>query len=587
MRSRPDLKVYLQPQRPIPGNILQVEARFESRSETPFDAIRFELLGKESRYSHSTSNGKTSIRHYHRRQICHLGHSFPGGILAPGLHTRAVTFALPPDAPPSYRSPLSAILYELSVRVDIPWWPDRHELYHVQLVSPEYPVGALAPRVYSTRSGAPPKDTPGIELSLASDQLQVGGQLLGALSLSELGGRKLRRIELTLATVETALVKSRTGPTAVDKRTFLISEGTPEEGASIPFRLQIPDDLTPAFRSPFLQVHHELQVTAVVAFGLDLGLSVPLTILRPATPPPPPRDLPLVGKARHAQIFRGALDALRKAGHEILQEDPEGASVSLQIGDTLARVTEEHREGLGPCLVASLEGPSLGLALRICERSWTDLGSRIDAIDGPFQKRFTVRCREGAQGAALLSSALRKALASFHESALDDESAVVLMPRSSRDLPELLRFFDAVKRLAQALNKARTALPPPAALAPLLPAYQRFARKYGASLCVGDLSLRWNIGTLPLTLDHAFDGPEPRQSRLWAPVTPRDPTAWSSVISQATERPAFLEEQRSGILLPASTLPVCTDPETVVPLAEGLVEALTSLSGVHSAGPYR
>lgn len=589
MRSRPDLKLYLSPSRPAPGETLKVDVHLESKSETPFEAIDLELIGKESRYSHSTSDGKTSTSHYHQRDSLRLGHRFPGGTLTPGKHTRSVLFAIPESAPPTYKSSYSSIEYELSVRVHIPWWPDRHERYIVHVLTPEHPAHSPAPRVYSTRTNAPPKDEPGIELSLSSDQLQIGGQILGALAFSGIGTKKFRRIELTIATIEASLVSSATGPTVVDKRSLVISEETPKDGAPVPFRLKIPEDLAPAFRASFIQVTHELHADAIVAFGRDLGLRVPLTILRPAAPPPLPRDLPLVGKARHTAVFRDALEALKQAGYAILQEDAEEASVAFQVGDTLIRITEEHREGLGPCLVADVDGPPLGLGLRICERSWTDLGARLSLIDKTFQKRFTVHCREEAQGAALLTPPLCHALSAFQEAAVDDDSAVVLAPRSSRDRPELLRFFAAANHLAQTLNQAQAALPPPSSLSALVPAYQQFTRKHGGKLCIGDLSIYgWSVGGVKLTLDHEFQGQTPVRSRLWASVAPREQDAWSEAITRATEQKALFEEKRTGITLSSSVaLPVCADPVSIIPLAESFAEVIASLSGGGSSSPYR
>lgn len=533
MRSRPTLQLFLTPRQPTPGGTLRVDLRLESKSETPFDAIEVELVGKESRYWFTSVTNNTSISHDHHREILRRRQVFPGGILTPGEHRHAVLFPLPSDAPPTYKSSLSTVEYVLSVRVRIPWWPDRHERYAIRVAPPETTLGAPSPRIYSTRAGAPPADEPVIELSLASDQIPLGGQLLGALAFSNLGGRKLRRIELLLGTVETARVESSTGPTTVDKRELVLSQETPAEGASIHFRLTIPEDLSAAFSSPFIQVSHELSATAVVAFGRDLGLRVPLTILRPGAPPPPPSDLPLVGKERHAAIFQEVIETLRDAGYEILQGDPSEASVSFQAGQVQVRVVEEHRDGLGPCLVADLDGPPLGLDLRVCERSWTDLGNRLDGLDGAFQKRFTVLCREEAQALALLTPALREALAAFDEAALDDEGAIVLARGGARERQGLLRFLAAAHRLGLALSSAPEHLPPPASMAPFLPAYRRFADRHGGHLSVGDLSLRgWIVGGFNMTLEPTFKSGVPTASRLWTPVPSPDASRWSDALSR-------------------------------------------------------
>ncbi len=583
MRSRPTLQVHLSPSPPVPGATLRVDVHLDSQSETPFDAIDVELVGKESRYWYTSSTGNTTSSHYHDREILRRRHSFPGGTLTVGKHTRSVLFPLPPDAPPTYKSSLSSVRYELSVRVRIPWWPDRHQRYTIRVLAPGVAPGPPSPRVYSTRAGAPPGDEPVIELSLSDEQAPIGGQLLGALAFSNLKGRKLRRVELTLGVIETARVESSTGPTAVDQRTFVLTRETPAEGASLPFRLAIPEDLAPAFVTPFLQTSHELAVNAVVAFGRDLGLRVPLRIQRPGTPTAPPSNLPLVGKDRHTALFREALDALRAAGYDLVQEDPSSAAVTFLARGIQVRVVEEHRDGLGPCLVADLDGPPLGLDLRLCERSWTDLGARLSGVDAAFQKRFTVRAREEAQVVALLTADLREALASFDEAALDDEGAIVLARGGARDRQGLLRFFSAARRLALALADAVPRVPPPAALASAFPAYHRFAERHGISLCAGDLSLRgWSVGGVGMTLDHTFERGSPTASRLWAPLPAREEVRWFEAIASATEHPPLLSPERSGI-----TLPLCSDPQSILSLAEHLADTLASLARGQAAGPYR
>jgi hypothetical protein len=186
MRSRPDLSVYLTPTHVCPGERQRARVVLTSRSETPFDGIDVVLVGKESRYKSTTSNGNNSTRHYHRREILRLGMRFPAGVLTPGTWEREVTFDIPRDAPPSYRSTLATIVYELEVHVHIPWWPDRRERYAVTVETLAVDPGPPRPQIFTTQAGEVRGDAPVLELSLEDDRLRLGGSLAGAVAITGL-----------------------------------------------------------------------------------------------------------------------------------------------------------------------------------------------------------------------------------------------------------------------------------------------------------------------------------------------------------------------------------------------------------------
>ncbi|HVK69008.1 MAG TPA: arrestin family protein [Polyangium sp.] len=584
MRSRPDVTVYLDPAEPSAGERLRVHVHLKSKTETPFDAIDVELVGREARYKRTSSNGKTRTRRYHRREIMRLGKRFPAGVLQPGTWDQAVDFLLPHDLPPTYRSGYSTIEYELSVHVHIPWWPDRHEAYVIPIRVPTTRAESPQPRVFTSQAGEHRGEDPVIELSLEDQRLPVLGTLAGAIALTGLGDRKLRRIEVATSSIETALVTSTAGPAEVDRRTWTIFEGTPEEGTSIPFRIGIPAELVPTFHSPFIRVDYALEVVAVVAFGRDLSLRVPVAIERQKGPRKPAKGLPLVGKQRHLSVWRAAAEAVRAAGATVVDFDPEQAVLVLDVRGIRIEVTEEHRESLGPCVVAEFSFPALGLDLRLAERRWTDFGAKLPGLDKQLAKRFTVRAREPVQAASLLDAEVREALEVFDEAALDDEHAVVVQKGGVYQVSGLERFLARTQLLAHRLAKAISTLPPPAALAPALPAFQHFAAQRGARLRVGDLAMEnFSRAGIPLSLDHRWEGERPAESRLWSPRPERElPASWSETLTKATGREPLLEETRLGV-----RLPLVQDPEEVLATADAFAAAVASLAGASSLGPYR
>ncbi|MRG96130.1 hypothetical protein [Polyangium spumosum] len=585
MRSRPDVTTYLEPAEPSPGDRVRVHVRLTSRTETPFDAIDVELVGRESRYKRTASTGKTTSRKYHRREILRLGRRFPAGVLHPGTWEQAIDFQLPPDLPPTFRSVYSSIEYEISVHVHIPWWPDRHEVYVLPIRVPAAPAAPPQPRVFTSLAGEHRGEDPVIELSLEDQRLPLGGVLAGAVALTGLGSRKLRRVELATSCVETAIVSSTAGPAEIERRTYKLCEGTPEEGASLPFRIAIPKDLAPTFLSPFISVDHAIEVVAVVAFGRDLSLRVPVRVERQRGERPSAEGrLPLVGKQRHLSVWRAGEGAARAAGYTVVEFDPEQARLTLDVHGVRVEVTEEHREGLGPCTVAELSYPPLGLDLRLAERRWTDLGAKLPGLDKRLAKRFTVKAREAVQAQCLLGGDVRDAIEVFDEAALDDEHAVVVQKGGVYQVSGLERFLARSAMLAYRLARAFTTLPPPAALATSLPAYRRFAEERDARLRIGDLALEgFSRAGFHLSLDHRWELDRPAESRLWTPRPERDlPASWSETITKATGREPLLEEDRLGI-----RLPLVQDPEEMLGVAEAFAGAVAALAGATRLGPYR
>ena len=109
MRSRPDLTVFLMPRAPAAGERLTARVRLDVKSETPCDGVDVVLFGRERRYRNTSSTGKTTVTHYHRREVFRLGGRFLPGTLRPGVQEPEIAIDIPADAPPSYRSAYSLI----------------------------------------------------------------------------------------------------------------------------------------------------------------------------------------------------------------------------------------------------------------------------------------------------------------------------------------------------------------------------------------------------------------------------------------------------------------------------------------------
>src|SRR5262245_45796520 len=106
MRSRPDMTVLLSSGAPRPGQLLEVEARLESQSDTPLERVTFDLIGLERVMIRRGRN--TSVwKHEHIRQRA----EHTGRPLTPGSHSYRARFQLPDGLPPQYLGRYSTVDY--------------------------------------------------------------------------------------------------------------------------------------------------------------------------------------------------------------------------------------------------------------------------------------------------------------------------------------------------------------------------------------------------------------------------------------------------------------------------------------------
>lgn len=85
-----------------------------------------------------------------------------------------------------------------------------------------------------------------------------------------------------------------------------------------------------------------------------------------------------------------------------------------------------------------------------------------------------------------------------------------------------------------------------------------------------------------MTLEPTFKSGVPTGSHLWAPVPSPDAPRWSEILSNAMGHPAEIGDRRTGILLP-----LCEDPQAILPLAEHFADTLGALSTGSKSTPYR
>lgn len=590
MRSRPELKVLINPGTPYPGQVVEVEARFESESETPLDQVSFDLVGLERV---TLQRGKTTL--VWKRDLVRLRAESPGRTLTPGTHSYRARFQLPADIPPRYWGRFTWIDYTLEVRASIPWWPDRVGRFSIPVTLP--PPGAFEPRpaVYVSATGGAKAGELYGELSLAATTLEPGGEVAGSIELTGAEGEQglvvaLVALEHIHASGDFWAGKANEQH-EVKRWAHRIANVRPPDGVALPFRFAVPPDLVPTFDAQYASLNWALEVVTDRTLWNKTLLRVPVTIVprSPLGPQARSAAVPAVGRERRGQAF------LRIAQRTGLAYSPEHDELRGAAGAVGLRVSVETTPDGGLATVAHLSWPSLGMGLKVAAGSWTDrLSTReIDIGVEDFDRRFHVQSRFTDQARALFDPALCAALMAFPSVEIDDGGAALSVPVALADEAPLADLSGRALATARALDAAFERVPLPAPIASQREAWGELAARLSARFEPGRGAL--HEGTFGLERVAIVSGwteaGEPAGTTVELPLGARiDP---STVSPRAREHAAALEKAAGGhltitedaLLLKLPAHPA--DPRSVEPWLEDLSRLAQALRGRGAAGPFR
>ena len=568
MRSRPKVKTYLRPAIAAPGSALDVEVLLTSASETPIDFVELRLEGRES-----VQFGKYGASHVFLRQKVEHG----ARTLGVGEHRLAGRFQLPPGLMPSYRGSAANVLYALDVHVSIPWWPDRRQRFMIP-VAPRPAQFPPTPKTFLSTLEGPKGAAPFLEVSLDSTTLEVGGELAGAVSVSNTRRASIRGVDLVLVGTERAT--QGYGSTEALRVRWRLLERPPEEGLPVPFRVVLGRGIGVGLIGSLFELTWHLEAIADVVWGFDARLLMPVTLVPPATaaagPKDPRRWVAPVGRERRALTW--ATVVLR----------PEG-----DLGHSL-----QERGAQGLHALATLRWPDLGIDLQVEPRSLTDLFVReVDLGPSDAARRVTVRAREDAQARAVLGDAL-EALATLREVHLDDEGGTLAAPGGAPTVAQLEAFVTAAVAATRALAFGVTRVPPPQAMAKSLAAWEAFAQGHGARLVVGSMRIRdVRLGTEVAEIATLWQGAlevegtavrVPMSPPLDAPLDLDSPALSQEARDLARVITAEARSVRLGPdALEALVAGPLEDPASVEPLLEKLAMLARAVRGALATGPYR
>ncbi len=398
--------------------------------------------------------------------------------LAAGSYHYPFDILLPDGLPGSYRGPRLNIRWRISVRVSIPWWPDPISTFDLSVVprSPP-PATASPPILFTTNPNGPSGRSPYAEVSLASTVVRAGEVLRGLISVANTAHHRYR-VRLTLMQ---RLATRHVGISSADTDPITTVQLRPpaRDDQPFPFGIQIPTRIIPAFAAYQMQLSWQLSCVIESDAFSARTLMIPIDIV--------PRDtvlcddhrapsLALIGSERRDQAWSSAAAATGYAY--------DSGALTRQLGACVLTISLESSGDHGNRLVAD---------------------ARIDEVDiGLCLEDGMLRCRDAEQSARIAEAT--DALTKKHRLAsADDRHLRYEVPDGGTRADALVALARWFEVLVTTVLQVRAALPAPASVAHLQPAFERAAEVLAARFvpagmdvwgCRNDvrfsLETRWN-----------------------------------------------------------------------------------------------
>ncbi|MBW2461036.1 MAG: arrestin family protein [Deltaproteobacteria bacterium] len=481
IKHRPSLSLRA-PALITPGTEVTAALIVEADREVPIEAITVDLKGGEKVTIGSGSSART-----HRRSIVRQRAELSGPRLLPaGSHELRFAFSLPADALPTYFQGGPRVEYVAEARVDIDWWPDATEKFTLRVGHRPPPAGGTEPRprTYSTSPGGPVGSTPGLEVSLASEVVAAGEPMQVAIGMLNHDPARFNEVRVSLAGEETLFNDEGLyrGTRDSTRHRYTVPMSRVLEG--LPIRFELPD-VPPTFRGELFHLNWFLDVVGVVSWGRNLAVRLPIEITRPGAVGGNDAVAPaVVGSSRRRAIWEHAAQkhGMHFDGHEMTK--------STEHAELVVRLGEDQD---GPALVGTLTYPDLHLDLdggktsgfhRLFKKS-------VDLQDPRVGNRHYVAGRDDAQVRAFVQTLGRTLFADDLDDVDDTEMKFISLDRGHAALDRMCR---TLRDIAEALPKARAAIPPASPMAAHLSTWLVVATREAATLEQSRMALHFDRG---------------------------------------------------------------------------------------------
>jgi hypothetical protein len=565
----------------VAGEVFVLSVGFGYRGPVQHGGISIRAVILERR-EHGLRLGRLTlfgddVQHIHfEREEC-----LPPGTLEGGYTTHRMALAMPRRLPGSIDNGRTKIEFRVEVWVDLPWAIDARAEHVIDLVASA--PSSLPDPVGHCSSAATSDELPVIECSYTPEYFVVGQPFECAIALTG-GASDVEGVDVRLVQIEEAAVAESESVVETEVERWSVTRGAPSDGEALELRATIPARAAGGFETELTRVRHELEVRVLRGFGRARALRVPCVLLsRPMDESAILRAL-LVGSARQS-VEWSALDAqLAARGATLISVNTDERSARWTIeGASVSIAVDRHRK-LGLGVRVELRFDSLGIGLRIRDKSLLDGGANPPSMSAAFAARCALDVRDVGQLKAPVADALGDAALALSDCEVRDDRAKGWIAGALIDAVRLEQLIDRVCGVARSLRLARERIACPPSLATRRAAWSRFAERSSATLREGDLSIvGWTVRGVRCSIDWVFDDNRPTDVELRAALLGEvtDAAAEADALSAKLGRPVSVRDGHVAV-----TMGALDDPSECEPVAHALVAAMIERAHV-SQGSYR
>jgi hypothetical protein len=486
IKHRPDVRLLL-PGPLLTGSPAEFIVELDCSKPVPVDAVSLRLFGDIVWFATNEYG-----RHHSKSRF--VDHAVPliteQTELGIGVHRLRAQLHLGEQLPGTWTGERISIEYAVKVHVDIPWWPDKRAMFAVRLADAREALVDDEPTVYVSHPGGPPGKAPYLEVSLGQRSMHAGGLLWASAALGNVESNHYRKLQVKLLAQETypnSLGGNHVHEHALARWTVDIDAHT-DELQPIPFSVELPRGLIPAFDLRGCQLRWFVQINADVAWGVDPKLRVPI-IVQPAV---------IADSAEIAAPLAVGSERLRLIWSEVAHEHQleldhdrlRGARSEVAI--EVRRDTDDgHTRVLGRLAFASL-----GVGLR-CHRERRGL---LGALATELVTRDDEQTR-------LVTERLSSEISASEYELLtaDDQHIAIAFEHAGLELDQLSTFVAWLIGLAARVAALPAALPMPAVMREHAHAWERGAKALGARLRMAEPRLELERDDLRVSLVCSYD----------------------------------------------------------------------------------
>lgn len=588
IKKRPRIRLRV-PREITPGKTFTADIRLHAKREVEVEYVDVVLVGTEG-----WSYGENGAAH----EVCRLGVRASDKLtLAKGNNELQVRCTIPQGSPSSYAGKAAYVRYRMDVHVHLSWWPDSRSSFEIVVRDDAHTKGEGVPRIYTTNTAGPKGTEPHVEVSIATDAVEPGGEVLGNITLYNVQHNPYRDVMLSLVARERLLRGAGISVGHADTRfVSRIAIDPRYDGETHPFRLKVPEQAMPARRHRMWRLEWLFEVEARARKSALLRF--PIRMLSEVTVSDERLWLaaPTIGQKRVATHWSAIA---QRRGFVFANMALKQTRDALEI-----EVLREHRGEDGTFLVARFTYPSLGLDLEGGPRRGLRHVMRgVDLGTDDFAKKHYVKGREDAQVLDLWWL-VASSMSRFRMEHLDDTRLELAREGSGHSEQALDHFVLDVLNVANAWEKMRRDLIAPKAMRGARASWAQLARHIDGRFDAGDMSVHGKLDGAPADVATQWKGDAVQSTRftlrpndliepeLRFECTPEE-WAWGSREQLSGEARALVE----SILKVVTWLRVDEDVlelEFAGPLLDGgevlkhlrSLAALAALLRTH-AGPYR